>query len=106
MGSYATAVVFSPTEENQYILAGYSCGSLALYNKTISVPLSTWLHASEGVVKAGFDPVGKGGFYVLDAKQQLHIWDLAKSESAPLITVPLGTGTWTCADWVLPESSK
>ena len=105
-GSEVTSISFASENSFQYFLVGFSCGTVSLYDKKYSNPISNWTEASAGIIKISWDPSGRCGFFTIDRNQSLSIWDLKKSAYGPVCSIRIDTPPWSAIDWVLPESSK
>ncbi|XP_051910051.1 cytoplasmic dynein 2 intermediate chain 1 [Hippocampus zosterae] len=85
-----TAINFSPFRP-QLFLVGCSDGSLRLHEVSHGKPAYEWMDgtAGEAVVSLQWSQTRPAVFCVLDASSRLHIWDLLKSDTAPVVTEQL-----------------
>ncbi|CAG9319513.1 unnamed protein product [Blepharisma stoltei] len=102
-GSTPTCVAYSSSENFKHFLVGFSCGSIALYDKNFSAPKENWAHVCGSLIRIGWDPNGKEIFYCIDMNQQLMVWDLKRKNNGPILTIKL-KGEWQAIDWILPEN--
>jgi WD40 repeat protein len=104
--SEISSINFASYNSYQYFLAGFSCGSVSLFDKNYSKAICNWIEAVGGIIKIGWDVSGKCGFFTLDKNQTVGVWDLKKGSYGPLCTIKIDTPPWAAVDWILPESSK
>ncbi|XP_019731613.1 LOW QUALITY PROTEIN: WD repeat-containing protein 60 [Hippocampus comes] len=82
-----TAIHFSPFRP-QLFLVGCGDGSLRLHEVSHDKPAYEWMDgtAGEAVVSLQWSQTRPAVFCVLDASSRLHVWDLLKSDTAPVVT--------------------
>ncbi|XP_049605847.1 cytoplasmic dynein 2 intermediate chain 1 [Syngnathus scovelli] len=82
-----SAVHFSPFRPNLF-LVGCGDGSVRLHEVSCEKPVDEWTDgtAGEAVVSLQWSQTRPAVFWVLDAASRLHIWDLLKSDKAPVVT--------------------
>ncbi|XP_061613779.1 cytoplasmic dynein 2 intermediate chain 1 isoform X2 [Phyllopteryx taeniolatus] len=85
-----TAIQFSPFRPHLF-LVGCSDGSVRLHEVSRDKPAAEWTDgtAGEEVVSLQWSQTRPAVFCVLDAASRLHIWDLLKSDTAPVVTEQL-----------------
>ncbi|KAM9775563.1 cytoplasmic dynein 2 intermediate chain 1 isoform 1-T1 [Syngnathus typhle] len=82
-----SAVHFSPFRPNLF-LVGCGDGSVRLHEVSRDKPVDEWTDgtAGEAVLSLQWSQTRPAVFWVLDAASRLHIWDLLKSDKAPVVT--------------------
>ncbi|XP_037135338.1 cytoplasmic dynein 2 intermediate chain 1 isoform X2 [Syngnathus acus] len=82
-----SAVHFSPFRPNLF-LVGCGDGSVRLHEVSRDKPVDEWTDGTDGeaVVSLQWSQTRPAVFWVLDAASRLHIWDLLKSDKAPVVT--------------------
>ncbi|KAF7669959.1 hypothetical protein LDENG_00105480 [Lucifuga dentata] len=82
-----TSIHFSPFRQNLF-LVGCGDGSVRLHAVSHEQPVAEWNNctAGEAVVSLQWAQTRPTVFCVLDAASNLHVWDLLKSDSEPVIT--------------------
>jgi WD40 repeat protein len=96
LSSIPTTIDMSPHNNYQYLLVGYSCGSINLYDKSLASPVSTWLNCCNGaLIRIKWDPRGRPVFYTVDSDYTFCMWDLAVNATAPVESIRLSqVGEW------------
>ncbi|XP_076017233.1 cytoplasmic dynein 2 intermediate chain 1 [Genypterus blacodes] len=82
-----TSIHFSPFRPNLF-LVGCGDGSVRLHSLRHEDPVAEWRNGTggEAVVCLQWTQTRPSVFCVLDAASNLHIWDLLKSDSEPVVT--------------------
>ncbi|XP_029001560.1 cytoplasmic dynein 2 intermediate chain 1 [Betta splendens] len=82
-----TAIQFSPFNHNMF-LVGCGDGSVRLHGVSYEQPVTEWKSstAAEPVLLLQWAQTRPTVFCVLDAASTLHIWDLLKDETEPVVT--------------------
>ncbi|XP_039983566.1 cytoplasmic dynein 2 intermediate chain 1 isoform X2 [Xiphias gladius] len=82
-----SSIHFSPFRQNLF-LVGCGDGSIRLHAVSHEQPVAEWKNgtAGEPVVSLQWAQTRPTVFCVLDAASNLHIWDLLKSDTAPVVT--------------------
>ncbi|XP_077410342.1 cytoplasmic dynein 2 intermediate chain 1 isoform X2 [Vanacampus margaritifer] len=82
-----SAIHFSPFRPHLF-LVGCGDGSMRLHEVSRDKPVDEWTDgtAGEAVVSLQWSQTRPAVFCVLDAASRLHIWDLLKSDTAPVVT--------------------
>jgi len=88
-----------------YFILGEDCGSISVYDKDYSGPVSNWIQVGSSVRKIEWASNSKPGFYCIDCKGLVSIWDLKVQTASPVAKVDLSIRT-EVVDWVLPETGK
>jgi WD40 repeat protein len=101
-----TSLSVSPSDSWRYFLSAFSCGSVALWDKHSSLPLSVWHSVVPRAVSVHWEPAGLAHFYLLDSACQLHLWDLVSQSSVPTTSLQLSSQPWVASDLALPQSNK
>ncbi|KAG7224985.1 hypothetical protein INR49_014902 [Caranx melampygus] len=78
---------FSPFRQN-FFLVGCADGSIRLHSVSHEQPVAEWRNstAGESVVSLQWTQTRPTVFCVLDAASNLHIWDLMKNDTEPVVT--------------------
>lgn len=78
------ALAFSPYFD-QYYLAGYRSGTIALYHIASSLPRAAWPQSCPApVIALQWSTFRPSVFFAVDASGNVHCWDLLLSEHAPV----------------------
>ncbi|XP_029384967.1 WD repeat-containing protein 60 isoform X3 [Echeneis naucrates] len=82
-----TSIHFSPFRQNMF-LVGCADGSIRLHAVRFEQPLVEWKNSTSGeaVVSLQWTQTRPTVFCVLDAASNLHIWDLMKNDTEPVVT--------------------
>ncbi|XP_054622330.1 cytoplasmic dynein 2 intermediate chain 1 isoform X2 [Dunckerocampus dactyliophorus] len=82
-----SAIHFSPFRPRLF-LVGCGDGSVRLHQVSCDKPVAEWTDstAGEAVVSLQWSQTRPAVFCVLDAASNLHVWDLLKKDSGPLVT--------------------
>ncbi|XP_061660534.1 cytoplasmic dynein 2 intermediate chain 1 isoform X2 [Syngnathoides biaculeatus] len=91
-----TAIQFSPFRPHLF-LVGCSDGTVRLHEVSRDKPAAEWTDGTAGkeVVSVQWSQTRPAVFCVLDAASRLHIWDLLKSDAAPVVTEEMDTDRLT-----------
>eukprot|EP00455_Lapot_gusevi_P022934 TRINITY_DN2387_c0_g1_i2.p1 TRINITY_DN2387_c0_g1~~TRINITY_DN2387_c0_g1_i2.p1 ORF type:complete len:210 (+),score=26.15 TRINITY_DN2387_c0_g1_i2:387-1016(+) len=74
----------------KYFLAGYSTGTISLYDIFSSEPLMSWHQACvSSVVRLQWSSFRLSSFFVLDSQANIYFFDLLKSDQRALATANL-----------------
>jgi len=76
---------------NNYFLAGYASGQLALFRIALSRPVTVWNISTVKIIK--WSCSRPAVFYVLDTAGNLHCFDLLVDDQAPISSVKLEGAT-------------
>ncbi|XP_077364814.1 cytoplasmic dynein 2 intermediate chain 1 isoform X2 [Festucalex cinctus] len=88
-----SAIHFSPFRPRLF-LVGCGDGSMRLHEVSRDKPVDEWT-GGEAVVSLQWSQTRPAVFCVLDAASRLHIWDLTRSDTAPVVTERLDTDRLT-----------
>ncbi|XP_018550898.1 cytoplasmic dynein 2 intermediate chain 1 isoform X1 [Lates calcarifer] len=82
-----SSIHFSPFRQNLF-LVGCGDGSIRLHAVSHEQPVAEWQNstAGEAVVSLQWAQTRPAVFCVLDAASNLHIWDLVKNDTEPVVT--------------------
>ncbi|XP_054478531.1 cytoplasmic dynein 2 intermediate chain 1 isoform X2 [Anoplopoma fimbria] len=82
-----TSIHFSPFRQKLF-LVGCEDGSIRLHEVSHELPVAEWKNgtAGEPVVSLQWTQTRPTVFCVLDAASNLHIWDLLKNDTEPVVT--------------------
>ncbi|KAI3355322.1 hypothetical protein L3Q82_018175 [Scortum barcoo] len=82
-----TSIHFSPFKQ-RFFLVGCGDGSIRLHAVSHEQPVAEWKNstAGEAVVSLQWAQTRPTVFCVLDAASRLHIWDLLKNDTEPVVT--------------------
>ncbi|XP_053268288.1 cytoplasmic dynein 2 intermediate chain 1 isoform X1 [Pleuronectes platessa] len=82
-----TSIHFSPFRQNMF-LVGCGDGSIRLHTVSHEQPVAEWRSSTAGepVVALQWAHTRPAVFCVLDAASHLHVWDLLKSDTEPVLT--------------------
>ncbi|XP_059182754.1 cytoplasmic dynein 2 intermediate chain 1 isoform X2 [Centropristis striata] len=85
-----TSIHFSPFRQHLF-LVGCGDGTIRLHAVSHEQPVAEWKNspASEPVVSLQWTQTRPSVFCVLDAASNLHIWDLLKNDTEPVVTEKL-----------------
>ncbi|KAJ3378342.1 hypothetical protein HDU84_007642 [Entophlyctis sp. JEL0112] len=87
------SISFSPHGCNAF-LAGYKSGMIALFDTGQEYPLKTWCiencNGIGGVRQVWWSEHRPAVFFALDAKDNVHVWDLLEQEALPTYVVGFG----------------
>ncbi|XP_034428661.1 WD repeat-containing protein 60 isoform X2 [Hippoglossus hippoglossus] len=100
------SIHFSPFRQNMF-LVGCGDGSIRLHTVSHEQPVAEWRSSTAGepVVSLQWAHTRPTVFCVLDAASHLHVWDLLKSDTEPVLTERISTDRVT-AMAVFGDSGK
>ena len=105
--STATTLEMSPHDDFAYMLVGYSCGSINLYDKRYGSPITSWLNSCGSLIKIRWDPKGRPVFYTVDSDKNFMMWDMSKDVTGPVTTISLSKfEKWDALDLAGPMTAK
>lgn len=104
--SVPTSIDFSQADGAKWVLVGFSCGSICVYDKEFTAATVTILQAVAAVLKVQWFPRSKYSFMVLDTTHLVTLWDLKRSSTSAIVSFTLDFPTIQCVDFALPSSAK